>query len=88
MEAKELGIVSRVGDNAMDLAMEYANDIRLAAPVAVRTTVKTLRDAQNQRLEEAFEREATAQSECYPTGDLAEGVHALQQKRVPKFTGR
>lgn len=88
IEAKELGLVAKVGEDALDLAMGVARDICKSAPVAVRTTVETLRNKQNVGLEEAFLVEATAQSICYPTEDLAEGVIALQEKRKPIFTGK
>jgi len=86
-EAQQLGLVAKVGEDAMDLALSLARDICKSAPVAVRTTVQTLRNKQNVGLEEAFLAEATAQSLCYPTKDLAEGVKALQEKRKPTFTG-
>ena len=57
----------------------------ITGPVSVRTLVQTLRDKQNVGLMEAYRVEATAQSICYPTKDLAEGVKALQEKRSPVF---
>lgn len=86
-EALTMGLVARVGDSAMDLAREVARDIANSGPVAVRTLVNTLRSKQNVGLEKAYETEATAQSICYPTRDLAEGVHALQERRKPVFNG-
>lgn len=86
-EALSLGLVARVGDSAMELARDLAGDISSSGPVAVRTLVNTLRSRQNVGLEEAYKTEATAQSVCYPTMDLAEGVRALQEKRKPIFTG-
>jgi len=86
-EAQQMGLVAKVGEDAVDLALGVARDICKSAPVAVRTTLQTLRNKQNVGLEEAFLTEATAQSICYPTKDLAEGVKALQEKRSPTFTG-
>merc|ERR1719470_61263 len=84
-EALSLGLVARLGDCAVTVAMDLAKDICLSGPVAVRTLVQTLRDRQNVGLQEAYRVEATAQSICYPTKDLAEGVKALQEKRSPIF---
>ena len=87
-EAKSLGIVSQVGDNAMDLALPIAESICQAAPVAVKTLVQTLRQKQNVGLHEAYVAEASAQAICYPTQDLKEGVLSLQEKRTPVYTGK
>lgn len=84
-EALSLGLVARLGDCAVSVAMDLAKDICLSGPVAVRTLVQTLREKQNVGLQEAYRVEATAQSTCYPTKDLAEGVKALQEKRSPVF---
>jgi len=87
-EALSLGLVARLGDSAVTVAKQLAMDICLSGPVAVRTLVRTLRDKQNMGLEEAYRVEATAQSICYPTKDLAEGVKALQEKRSPVFENK
>ena len=80
-------VVARVAEDAMVPAMEIAEMICQAGPVSVRTLTRTLRDRQNQGLEETYKREAEAQAVCYPTLDLAEGVMALQEKRNPQFKG-
>ena len=82
-----MGLVARVGDDAVADAMSIADDIVTSGPVSVRTCVETLRRKQDEGLEAAFQREATAQSICYPTRDLAEGVTAIKEKRSPLFTG-
>eukprot|EP00090_Calanus_glacialis_P000843 TRINITY_DN10594_c0_g1_i1.p1 TRINITY_DN10594_c0_g1~~TRINITY_DN10594_c0_g1_i1.p1 ORF type:complete len:285 (-),score=118.10 TRINITY_DN10594_c0_g1_i1:56-910(-) len=87
-EALSLGLVARVGDCAVTVAMDLAKDICLSGPISVRTLVQTLRDKQNVGLQEAYRVEATAQSICYPTKDLAEGVKALQEKRSPVFENK
>ena len=86
-EAQQLGLVAKVGEDAMDMALSLAREICKSAPVAVRTTLQTLRNKQNVGLEEAFLAEARAQSLCWHTKDLQEGVKALQEKREPTFTG-
>lgn len=85
-EALRLGLVARVGDNALDLAREVAREITESGPVAVRTLTQTLRSKLNLGLEDAYKTEATAQSICYPTRDLREGVTAIMEKRKPVFT--
>jgi len=86
-EAHAMGLVARVTDDAVADAMSIADDIVTSGPVSVRTCVETLRRKQDEGLESAFQREATAQSICYPTRDLAEGVTAIKEKRSPVFTG-
>jgi len=87
-EAVALGLVSSCSSSALTGALQLADQISQAAPVSVRTLVQTLRRKQEVGLEDAYRTEATAQSICYPTNDLAEGVKALQEKRKPIFTGK
>lgn len=69
-------------------ALALAERIAAAGPVAVRTTLLTLRtQADAAGLEAALWREADAQAQCYATRDLAEGVEAVAAKRKPSFTG-
>ena len=83
-----MGLVARVSEDALADAMSFADDIVTSGPVSVRTCVETLRRKQDEGLEAAFEREALAQSICYPTQDLFEGVTAVKEKRAPSFTGK
>jgi len=87
-EAVSLGLVAREAEDALEAGLQIARDICSAAPVAVQTTLVTLRNQQNLGLEEAYRVEATAQAVCYPTQDLKEGVTSLQEKRSPIFTGQ
>ena len=87
-EAVQMGLVARSADCALTSALQMADQICETAPVSVMTLVQTLRRRQELGLDEAYKTEATAQSVCYPTSDLAEGVRALQEKRSPVFTGK
>ena len=80
--------MSSVSDCALTSALQLAGHMAQSGPVSVRTLVQTLRRRQEVGLEDAYLTEATAQSVCYPTADLHEGVKALQEKRNPKFTGK
>ena len=87
-EAARLGLVCRTADCAVSAARELAVQICSSGPIAVRTTTATLRAAAGVGLEAAYSTEAAAQAVCYPTGDLAEGVTALQKRRPPVFKGK
>lgn len=87
-EALSMRLVASVTDDALEDALKLAANIVTSGPVSVRTCVETLRRKQEEGLEAAFRREATAQSICYSTADLAEGVTAVKEKRTPLFTGK
>ena len=67
--------------------------IARASPVAVRSTLQTLRQMQEGRegategglLERALQREAESQAMCYESADYTEGLAAVQEKRRPVF---
>jgi len=87
-EAKELRLVSQVagdGPAAVGEAMKLAEKIAAQSPVAVRSTVRSLREKQGQGLELALWREADAQSYGYSTPDCIEGINAVAEKRKPVF---
>merc|ERR1712106_230470 len=86
--AADLLLTGRLVKAEEALSMGLVKDICLSGPVSVRTLVQTLRDKQNVGLMDAYRVEATAQSFCYPTKDLAEGVKALQEKRSPVFENK
>lgn len=83
--ACELNIVGAVADDPLREAVELATSIAASGPVAVQTCVRTLRKAQSRGLEDALWREADAQSQCYNSEDMEEGVSAVVEKRSPRF---
>jgi enoyl-CoA hydratase len=84
-ECLELGLVNRLATNATKAAWELASEIGKGHPVAVRTMLQTLRQRQDQGLEQALQREAYAQAVCYAREDWGRGVHAVAEKRDPVF---
>jgi enoyl-CoA hydratase len=88
-EAFELGLVNRVaGDDFGDVVDALARDIATAGPLAVRALKETLRGTATRTLDEAVEREAEAQAMTFGTEDAREGIHAIMEKRPPRFGGR
>ncbi|KAJ3136734.1 putative enoyl CoA hydratase [Physocladia obscura] len=89
-EALRLGLVLATPP-AADLLSEslvIARRIASASPVAVRATVKTLRNAFESPgggLEQALWREADTQAHCYASKDIIEGLDAVTEKREPAF---
>jgi enoyl-CoA hydratase len=85
-ECYRLGLVNRLADDAKQAATDLAVAIALDPhPVAVRTLVQTLRQQQDQGLEQALQREAMAQAICYSRADWGEGIEAIAAKRSPSF---
>jgi enoyl-CoA hydratase len=81
-----LGLVNRLAEDARSAALDLALALALDPhPVAVRTLVQTLRQQQDQGLEQALQREAMAQAICYSRADWGEGIAAMAAKRRPSF---
>lgn len=88
-EAAALGILNRAVPAAqvMEAAMQLANEIAAAAPLAVRATKAAIRRGLELQVREAALLEAYAQAETLATDDCKEGIAALLGKRTPEFTG-
>jgi enoyl-CoA hydratase/carnithine racemase len=87
-EAHRIGLVSEMTEtpeSCVDRAVELARQMSNAAPLAVRTCVRSLRMQQDEGLEKALWREADAQSQVYNSKDYTEGLDALVEKRKPVF---
>jgi enoyl-CoA hydratase/carnithine racemase len=81
-------------DQVLPRTHALAAAIARASPVAVRSTLQTLRQMQEGReggmegggrLERALQREAESQTVCYESVDYMEGLAAVQEKRRPVF---
>jgi enoyl-CoA hydratase/carnithine racemase len=88
-EAESMGLVSAAvdADDVLPRAMELAKEIALSAPIAVRMTKRSLYQGLAWNVRDAAHSEAFAQAVTVPTKDVAEGVAALLEKRLPRFTG-
>ena len=88
-EALRIGMVAEVqptGEETLEAALKMARKMASAAPLAVRTCVRSIRLAQDDGLDRALWREADAQAQVWNSNDLKDGVAALVEKRKPVFT--
>lgn len=74
------------GEEAVAAAMKLASKMASAAPLAVRTCVRSIRMAQDEGLDRSLWREADAQAQVWNSHDLNDGVNALVEKRKPVFS--
>ena len=87
-EAEKHGLVLETCENSEDVlprALAIAGEIAAAAPIAVRSCVRTLRLQQDEGLDRALWREADSQAPSYASQDLADGVQALMNREKVQF---
>lgn len=90
-QAHQLGLVAGCLPDALTAwneSIHLARQIAAQSPLAVRTTVKTLRLQMDSGLELALQREADAQAQSYASNDFSEGLSAMKDKRRPAFEGK
>lgn len=89
-EAVGLGLVSLAApaDEVLGHALEAAERVAAAAPIATRLTLQAVRDGGHASFERALEWEALAQAVTLASEDLHEGIAAAAEKRRPTFHGR
>ena len=89
-EAVGLGLVSLAApaDEVLGHALEAAERVAAAAPIATRLTLQAVCDGGHASFERALEWEALAQAVTLASADLHEGIAAAAEKRQPSFQGR
>lgn len=94
VEAARIGVVAEAVEGEDDGAMAVARAHELAgrmaaqAPVAVRGTLRTLRNQVDAGFEQALWREADQQAQSYASMDISNGIEAVATKSRPAFTQR
>jgi enoyl-CoA hydratase len=89
-EAAQLGLVNhaRPRDQVVATAMEIAEDLAARAPMAVRWTKHSVNKWMKQVLEQVFDVGIAYELVTMRSSDHKEGIDALLEGRMPKYTGR
>lgn len=88
-EAGRIGLVERVvaSGSVLDESLALASEIASGAPAAVASTRATLREGLAESARSAMAHELDEQASLAGTPDAREGVRAMLERRVPRFTG-
>jgi enoyl-CoA hydratase len=86
-EALSWGLVSGMADDVVGLALEVAEGVAQAAPIAIRLTKAGLAQGSRGGFEAALQWEALAQPVTMATADIHEGIQARREHRPPSFDG-
>jgi enoyl-CoA hydratase/carnithine racemase len=86
-EALAWGLVSDVAEDVVGRALEAAEGMARAAPIATRLTKAGLGQNAPGRFELALQWEALAQPVTLSTNDIHKGVQARREHRAPAFDG-
>jgi enoyl-CoA hydratase/carnithine racemase len=89
VEAERIGLAERVvtSGTVIDSALGLASEIAMGAPDAVAATRATLRDGIVEMARGAMAHELDEQAALAGTPDAREGVLAMLEGRIPRFTG-
>ena len=89
-EAKEIGLIGHVvpDGQALDKALELAEQIAANGPLAVQAILRTIRESEALHENEAFKLDAQLGMAVFQSEDAKEGPRAFAEKRTPNFQGR
>jgi enoyl-CoA hydratase len=88
-EAKQIGLIGHVvpDGQALDKALELADQVAANGPLAVQAILRTIRDTEGMHENDAFALDAELGMAVFRSADAKEGPRAFAEKRAPQFRG-
>lgn len=86
----ELGLVNKITEpgEALAGAIELANEVVAAAPLAVKASKEIIQQSANWSEEEAWDKQMVIATPVLGSEDLKEGLSAFAEKRMPIWKGK
>lgn len=86
-EAQALGIVNRIADNALEAALEWAEQLATSAPIAVSAALDAIDGATETPLDTGLLHERRCYERTLASKDRLEALAAFREKRKPEYRG-
>lgn len=87
-EALNIGLINHVTENALDKALEIANEISNQAPIAIRLSKETIKIGMETNSENGQKTEAHLFSLCFLTEDQKNAMKSFLKKEKYEFKGK
>ena len=85
VEAKAIGLVHEVAEDADEQALALAEGIAAASPTAILNGLAFVREARGRSWQQAGEIARRVRNEMFESADFREGLAAFREKRSPKW---
>ena len=88
-EAKEIGLIGRIvpDGQALETALEIADQIAANGPLAVQAVLRTIRDSEGRHENDCWKDDAAVGAAVFSSSDAKEGPRAFAERRTPNFSG-
>jgi len=84
-EAKEMGLIHEIADDAEGRAEEVAHNVAAWSPTAIRAGMSFAHEVRGLSWRDSGEIARKVRGEVFQSADLREGIRAFQEKRRPKW---
>jgi len=84
-EARELGLIHEIADDAPGRALEIARALAESSPTAIQNGLSYVNQVRDLNWEKAGEVARLIREDVFGSDDFAEGIRAFQEKRRPRW---
>jgi enoyl-CoA hydratase/carnithine racemase len=84
-EAKDIGLIHEVGENAAAHARVVAEAVAASSPTSIRSGMAFIQEVRGRNWQEAGEIGRRIRNQVFESADFREGISAFREKRGPKW---